>query len=329
MSAKDKRARRLLAAMPQAERIALRDSIRSAFLADGTTDGRRQWRMAEDRLAIAAGSVTEAVRKRKAEADRKHSERMRQEAIDAAAFDVLSGGINWSARAYCVSGERLRAYESMVQAAAIQAADTMTVRLAAGRINHWPWIIRPVPQNDTTKPAGRMRDYPLGYASARGGWRYRAGCEQSTVQGAIGTPQVRIAHSETLAYVPPEVVAAAVASGENPAIAVKWARRYTAINSPVVIWSYEQVDWSLQASGINTRKGYSRERSGKSYSPSSKHPAKSLAESIVALAQAAKRIERRAADMQAAKRDRERRDRERQTAQAAKQLRYSPRLVRE
>jgi hypothetical protein len=254
---------------------------------------------------------------------------MRQDAIDTAAFDVLAGGINWSVRAYCVSGERFRVYESMIQATALEAADTTPVRLASGRINHWTWIVRPVPLRDTTKPAGRMRDYPLGYASARAGWRYRAGCERSTVQGAVGAPQVTVQHSEVLAYVPPSFVQAAIGRGEDPALAVKWQRRFSPINSPLVVWSYELIDWSLQASGVDTRKGYAHARSGRAYTPASKHPAGSLAASIAELADAAKRVERRAAEVQAAKRQRERQERERQTAQAAKQIRYSPRLVRE
>jgi hypothetical protein len=344
VSAKDKRARRALAALSQAERSALQQSIRSTFLKDGSERGychierivagnsagerrsysRRDWQALQASEEASAALTLSDTREREREAERRHFERLQNEAASAALWERLGDTLT-VAREHVISGARYRMYEALISAVALHAVSA-PVRLERGRVNHWQWDIRRVPQPVADKRERRAREYPLGYASARGAWRYRAGAERSTVAGAVGAPRVTVAHSELVAYVPPEVAASAAASGENEAVAVKWAMRYTALNSPLLIWTYETIDYSIQAAGINTRSGYTRERSGAVKTPS--EAASALVQSIRALAQAAKRVDRRAAVLQAAKRERERQERERSTARQAAELKRVPRLVR-
>src|ERR1044072_472209 len=157
--------------------------------------------------------------------------------------------------------------------------------LSPAAVSHcYHWVVRrhghikdrgklrrlPVARQDSKRQ--RYRDYPLGYASARGGWRYRAGAERTAVQGYTGKVQPVIRHEVVTAYVDPAVQAAAIAAELDPAVAVKWHRadqsqadaiRQAAVRQDV----YEPVDLSLQAAGINAGKGFARPRHGKVYDP--------------------------------------------------------------
>jgi hypothetical protein len=138
--------------------------------------------------------------------------------------------------------------------------------------HHYHWVVRQAGRRQAGRQAtqGRMREYPLGYASARGGWHYRAGCERHAVQGYTGKVQVSIRYRDLLLYVPAEVQAAAIEAELSPAVAVRWhdaAKYRPELASPAVIERSEPADFSLHAAGIDTGKGYAHARSGRAYDP--------------------------------------------------------------
>lgn len=276
MSARHRRAARILAAMPLAERLAVRAEAEAAIVPPtGNADSLP--------AAFVAGGLWH-----EADAERRKvaSKAKRQ---DATAIHMLSTECPRVSALWDRLGELLASplpYRQVFDSLPRSVRRYLTERtkpsdwIGSAAVSHcMAWVVRPV-RASAARPShpARYRAYPLGYASARGAWRYRSGAERSAVQGYTGSVQVTIRHSERLAFVDPKVQAEAVAHDVDPMLAVKWTQAADRSLAPFVVDTFEPVDFSLQASGINTGKGYSHERSGKAYDP------RSFAGKIAALA---------------------------------------------
>jgi hypothetical protein len=271
MSARHRRAARAIAALPEVERQALKAAARAALKsADKALPQAVCLDQADRRLsAMTAREVVSQAKAERRAAERREVSQSQAWADRDSESDTVSAAWDCLGRLLEVAGRQAYAmlplYLRRIAIAAPRVSNWLT---SASLSHHYHWVSRAVRRTagERQRQAGRMREYPLGYASARGAWRYRAGCERSAVAGYTGRVSVEVVTSEVTAFVDPAVQAAAVRFGVSPAAAVKWTQ-VDARMHPVLTERRERIDYSLAASGINTGKGYSHERHGKAYDP--------------------------------------------------------------
>jgi hypothetical protein len=263
MSARHRRAARAIAALPEAERQALKAAARAALKsADKPMPQAVCLDQADRRLsALTAREVVSQAKAERREAERREISLSQAWSDRDSESDTVSTA--WQAIGILLEIAGRQAYAMLplyLRRIAIAAPKVSNWLTSASLSHHYHWVSRAVRRTagERQRQAGRMRDYPLGFASARGAWRYRA--------GYTGSVSVEVVTSEVTAFVDPAVQAAAVRFGVSPAAAVKWSQ-VDARMHPVLTERRERIDYSLAASGINTGKGYTHERHGKAYDP--------------------------------------------------------------
>jgi hypothetical protein len=345
MSKRQRLAVRALQAMSASERAAIRERAASALRpAQSDTPMAHTLRLAahvvlmpcsersvKDGLAVRGKRYVSSVAGLPTESE-SESERLAWERLG----DMLSASRDsqWIAvQTNPLLASERRADKAQAKALAIHRE----IALAASAVDSCEWISRAFRSSlAPAKPVSclvRARQYPLGYASSRSGWSYRAGAERSTVAGAVSTVAVTVERRALTQYVSPE----RLAGSPEPALALKWYgadyRQIGGALRPVitdvhVVTTQERADYSLAASGIDTASGFKSERSGPSYRAGSG----SLADTIYRLAAQARRhsakLARRASELAASQQARAASERAAIERRAERERALRPRLAR-